>query len=92
MITATQALKTLNDEDQAAVVAGEKRIDAELAKYDGRPVRVDFANAHSKVLTRLCEMYREGGWLATIRHGDQREPGTWIEFTIASPPRSGPVG
>ena len=62
MITATQALKTLNDEDQAAVMAGEKRIDAELSEYDGRPVRVNFANARSKVLARLCEMYREGGW------------------------------
>ncbi len=43
-----------------------------------------------RVAEKLCEMYREGGWLCTLQEGDQRDPGPFIEFTIASPPRSGP--
>ena len=92
MITATQAISTLTDEDRAALEAAEKRIDAALARYEGNPVLVDLEKhpTRRKVLERLCTMYREGGWIAQIKNGDQRDPGPWIEFTIASPPRSGP--
>ncbi len=92
MITATQALTTLDAEDQAALDAAEKRIDAALKKYDGSPVLVDFEGspARRKVLDKLCAMYRAGGWSAEVKSGDQRDPGPWIEFTIASPPRGIP--
>lgn len=92
MITAKQAIETLTDEDRAALTAAEKRIDAALARYEGTPIMVDFGDTKTrrKVLDRLCAMYRDGGWLAQIDNGDQRDPGPWIRFTIASPPRSGP--
>jgi hypothetical protein len=92
MITATQAMQHLTDEDTAAMALWEKKIDAALMLYEGRPVLVDFegSGVRRKVLEKLCEKYREGGWLAQIKSGDQRDPGPWIEFTIASPPRSGP--
>ena len=92
MITAKQAISTLTDEDKAALDAAEKRIDAALARYEGTPILVDFGgtNTRRKVLDKLCAMYHEGGWLAQVEHGDQRDPGPWIRFTIASPPRSGP--
>ena len=91
MITAKQAVEHLSDEDKAALALGEKRIDAALLGYEGRPVLVDFerSGVRRKVLERLCEMYREAGWCAEIRTGDQRDLGPWIEFTIASSPRSG---
>jgi hypothetical protein len=92
VITAKHALTTLTDEDQAALVAAEKRIDGALAQYEGRPVLVDFerTNTRRKVLDKLCEMYRANGWNAEIKSGDQRDPGPWIEFTITGTPRSGP--
>ncbi len=94
MITAQQAREHLTDEDHAALKAGEARIDKALQAYEDRPVLVDFANTctRRKVLDRLCEMYRAGGWLTVIKTGDQRDPGPWIEFTMAGPPRSGPGG
>jgi len=92
MITAQQAIKTFTEEDQTALAAAEKRIDAALSLYEGRPILVDFngTSTRRKVLEKLCAMYGEGGWIAVIKSGDQRDPGPWIEFTIASPPRSGP--
>lgn len=92
MISAKQAVTLMTDEDNAALVAGEKRCDAALALYENRALLVDFekSGARRKVLEKLCEMYRENGWTAQIKNGDQRDPGPWIEFTISSPPRSGP--
>ena len=88
MITTTQAVQHFTDEDAAAMAVAEKRIDAALLRYEGSPILVDFSQqdrVRRKVLERLCEKYREGGWLAQIKNGDQRDPGPWIEFQVPSP-------
>jgi hypothetical protein len=81
MITAKEAMTKLTAEEQREVKKWEKAIDEKLAIFDGRTI-VYINGASERVKRRLCAMYEINGWIAKPG-SDQREPGDWIEFTVA---------
>lgn len=91
MIKAEDALTKFSAALEADYKKAEGIIDREIEKMAGDEVVADLDGiASPRVLRRLWEAYREGGWVVTVQHGDARGGGPFFRLTIASPPRSGP--
>jgi len=78
MITAHEALTRFDEEDAAALKAGEAHIDKALSKCTG-PVTIDMPGYSRRVLDRLVQMYDANGWTVTTVPNDQH-PGTLLHF------------
>jgi hypothetical protein len=87
--------------DRKAIWTGENRVQYECAEAlidqairdsedDTILVDVSSATISKRVIERLCEAYREGGWIVSVVPVDGREPGLFLELRAAGVPRSGP--
>lgn len=95
MIKASEALASFSAELEGQYDRAEHHIDAAILGMSGDDVRVDLASLGDispRVLRRLEQAYRDGGWTWEFRRGDQRDPGPFVTLRVSSPPRSGPGG
>lgn len=94
MIKATDALAKLSAELDSQYKRAESIIDRQIEKMTDDEAVADLGalegSVSPRVLRRLEQAYRDGGWVVTVQPVDGRGEGPFFRLRVASPPRSGP--
>ena len=60
----------------------EEKIDKALISEKSRYVSIALSDEPMELVNTVVAAYVKIGWKMTIQHGDQREPGTWIQVQL----------
>ena len=82
MITKAHALAKMTEKDTTDYNALDKKVEEQLAAYNGGQVSVGCEEFSPKAIDKIKRHYEnEGGWTVDLYHGDQRDPGPWLKFS-----------